>query len=51
MGAKLHLSLWGRIIDCGFLRTVLRWMLGSKREEDRSLKKLIMLNFVAGILH
>jgi hypothetical protein len=40
MGAKLCLSLWGRNIDRGFLRTVLRRIFGPKREEDGSWRKL-----------
>jgi hypothetical protein len=40
MGMKLGHSLWGRNIDWGFLRTVLRKIFGPKREEDRSQWKL-----------
>jgi hypothetical protein len=39
MGSKLGLSLSGRKIDGGFLRTVLR-IFGPKREEDGSSIKL-----------
>jgi hypothetical protein len=39
MGAKLGVSLWGRNIDWGFLRTVLRTF-GPKREENDLRRKL-----------
>jgi hypothetical protein len=34
MGAKLGLSLWGRNIDLGFLRKLLRRVFGPKRGEE-----------------
>jgi hypothetical protein len=40
MGTKLGLSLLGRNIDSGFLRTVLRKIFGPRREEDGSWRKL-----------
>jgi hypothetical protein len=40
MGAKLDVSLWVRNTHCGFLRTVLRKIFGSKRKEDGSWRKL-----------
>jgi hypothetical protein len=37
---KLGLSLWGRNVDWGFLRTVLRRIFGPHREEDGSWRRL-----------
>jgi hypothetical protein len=51
MGAKLGLSLWGRNIDWGFLRTGCWGYLDLKgRKTDRG-ENCLMMNFTARILH